>query len=325
MGLFSRRPRERGKRVFFATDIHGSEACFRKLLAAGDAYAVTDLILGGDITGKMMVPVVDDGSGRFSCRYGDNVYTALDVEGKREVVGLIRRFGHYPIVGTREDLLELADPATQAVTFRKLVFESVVNWVTLAEERLKGTGRRLFIAPGNDDFLEIDSALEGSDSVVFAENQCLALDDLHEMITTGYSNPTPWETERELPEDQLLARLNGMARHVRDEGNLVAVIHPPPFDTPIDHAPQLDSEFNVHVQAGGMVMAPVGSTAVRAFIEHVQPLIGLHGHVHEGGGVARLGRTLCLNPGSEYTQGTLAGAIVELGDGAVISYQFVTA
>ena len=47
-------------------------------------------------------------------------------------------------------------------------------------------------------------------------------------------------------------------------------------------------------------MIHAGSTAVRASIEKHQPLVGLHGHIHESKGFVTLGRTLCLNPGSEY-------------------------
>jgi uncharacterized protein len=62
---------------------------------------------------------------------------------------------------------------------------------------------------------------------------------------------------------------------------------------------------------------------VREFIEERQPLIGLHGHMHESKAATYLGSTLCLNPGSEYTLGTLCGALVVIGDRAVISHQFI--
>ena len=76
-------------------------------------------------------------------------------------------------------------------------------------------------------------------------------------------------------------------------------------------------------EAGGIIMIGVGSIAVRRFVEERQPLIALHGHVHESQGVERLGRTICLNPGSEYNDGTLCGAIVRIGDRQVVSHQFV--
>jgi hypothetical protein len=318
-------PSKRGTRIFFATDVHGSDTCFRKFLNAGAAYDCTCLILGGDITGKLLVPIVRDPDGTYRCSYGENRYAGLDEAGKIEIAAQIRRVGHYIIVVTPEELEELSDPASQDRAFRKATYDSLVDWVTLAEERLRGTGRRCYVAPGNDDFLELDGALTGSELVIFAENRRLMIDDVHEMVTTGYSNPTPWDTERELPEADLRARINAMSNGVRDPENLIAVLHAPPFDSTIDQAPKLDSTLGVTVLPGaGMLMAPVGSTAVRGFIEDIQPLLGLHGHVHESAGMIHIGRTLCINPGSEYTHGVLAGAIVEVGAGQVLRHQLLS-
>jgi uncharacterized protein len=318
-------PRQHGHRIFFATDVHGSEACFRKFLNARQAYSVDDLVLGGDMTGKLLVPVVRGQRGGFTLQYGDNVYQDIDATEFDHVGRMIRDHGHYPYVGTADEISALNDEVTRDAVFRRCVYDVASAWADLAESRLQGTGCRCFMAPGNDDFLEIDSALEGGESVIFAENKCLQLTDTHEMITTGYSNLTPWETERELDESALAARIEGMAVQASDPSNLVAVLHAPPFNSSIDQAPELDSLLNVSLKVGGgVVMAPVGSSAVRRFIEDEQPLVGLHGHVHEGLGSDMIGRTLCLNPGSEYADATLAGAIVELGVGEVISYQFVT-
>jgi hypothetical protein len=61
-------------------------------------------------------------------------------------------------------------------------------------------------------------------------------------------------------------------------------------------------------------MAQVGSTAVAEMIEKYQPLLGLHGHIHEATGKRQIGRTLCVNPGSNYTEGILNGFILTLDD-----------
>jgi uncharacterized protein len=312
------------KRLYFATDIHGSEACFRKFVNAARFYDVQYLILGGDILGKLLVPIVRHADGTYSGAYGEHEVECISAARLSEFTEAIRRYGHYPVIGSADELAALADPGERDRVFRKVAFKSVVEWVSLAETRLRGTGVRLFMAPGNDDFLEIDDALSGSDVVEFAEGRRIKLDDVHEMITTGYSNPTPWKTERELPEPALRAKLDTMGAKVEDPTNLVAVIHAPPYGTVIDQAPKLDAEFNMSLQHGGVEMGPVGSEAVRGFIEETQPLIALCGHVHEAGGVARLGRTMCLNPGSEYTQAVLAGALVEISDGQVLSHQFVS-
>jgi Icc-related predicted phosphoesterase len=323
MSLLRRKRRETGTRVLFATDVHGSEDCYRKFLRAGDMYSADVLILGGDIAGKLLVPIVRR-NGTYDVTYGDTALRAAGRDEVDEVRTQIRRSGHYVIEGTPDEIAELNDPAILDSAFRKVVYDTLADWVALTEERLRGTGRRCFMAPGNDDFAELDDAIKGGDVVEFAEARTLMIDDVHEMITTGFSNPTPWDTERELPEPELKARLDEMVRDVRDPDNLLAVIHVPPYDSGLDMAPKIDDDLRVQGDAAGVATAPVGSTAVRSFMMDNQPLLGLHGHVHEGRGIARLGRTLCINPGSEYGEGIMTGALIELGAGEVISHQFVS-
>jgi uncharacterized protein len=311
-----------GTRLFFCTDIHGSDTCFRKFLNAGEFYNVDHLILGGDMTGKLLVPMTKTAGG-YSATFAEHRYTDLDQSGLAGLKALIQSKGAYTFVGTPEEVAALADDAERDRVFRKLVYDSVAGWVQLAEERLRGTGRRCYIAPGNDDFVEIDDALRGSDVVEFSEGRVLSLDGTHEMLTCGYANPTPWNTERELPEDRLRAAIDKVAADVQDFSNLVAVLHVPPFASGLDDAPELDEQLGMRMGTGGVHMVPVGSTAVRGFIEDRQPLIALHGHIHEGRGDVRIGRTLCVNPGSEYTEGILDGAIAELGDGVVLRHQLV--
>jgi Icc-related predicted phosphoesterase len=209
-------------------------------------------------------------------------------------------------------------------TFELVVVDSIRRWVELAEERLTGSGIRCFVTPGNDDFWSIDEPLQGSSVVEFVEGKCVRLDDRHEMITTGYSNITPWNSPRELEEDALLARIEGMVAEVQDPANLVAVMHPPPRGTELDQAPMIDSDFKVQSTGGEVQMGSVGSSAVREFIERHQPLLALHGHVHESKGSELIGRTLCINPGSEYTLGVLNCAIVSLFDTKPPEFQFTT-
>jgi Icc-related predicted phosphoesterase len=288
-------------------------------------YDVSYLVLGGDMTGKLVVPIWKDSSGGYSCRYGEKKYTELDQSGVAELKQLIRGFGHYYlVVDDRDEIARLKDHGYQEVVFRRVVRDSVAEWIALAEERLRGSGIRCFMAPGNDDFFDIDPAIEGSDVVEYVEGKRVQLDEAHDMITTGYANRTPWNTERELDEPDLRARIDAMVEGASDIRNLVAVLHPPPYRSTLDDAPLLDEKLGMKLSGAGVVMAPVGSTAVRGFIEDTQPLLGLHGHVHEGGGAAQIGRTLCLNPGSAYTEGVLTGAIVELGREQVISHQFVS-
>jgi Icc-related predicted phosphoesterase len=326
MGLFKRGgagagAARKGRRIFFATDIHGSDRCFRKFINAGRFYGVDYLILGGDITGKSLVPIERAARG-FSAQFNDHLYTDIDDDELLALEQRIRDHGQYPYVGEHDELLALEDSAHRDSVFRAAITDGIRRWVALAEERLAGSGIRCFVTPGNDDYFDIDAPLRESDVVEFVEGSTVRLDE-HEMITTGYSNITPWESPREIPEEQMLTRLTGMSALVSDPENLIAVVHPPPYDTLLDHAPAIDADFVVQLEGGSPRLVPVGSTAVRSFIEAEQPLLALHGHVHESRAAESIGRTLCINPGSEYTEGTLAGAIITLGDRTVLSHQLV--
>jgi Icc-related predicted phosphoesterase len=234
----------------------------------------------------------------------------------------IRDNGQYPVTGEQDELDALEDKTELERRFCAVVVENIRRWMEFADERLRGTGIRCFITPGNDDFWEIDEALQESDLVEFVEGRCVRLDETHEMITTGISNVTPWASPRELEEKELAEYIESMSKEVDNPESLIAVLHVPPLDTGLDQAPEIDSDFRVKSGSGGLRMTHVGSIAVREFIELHQPLVGLHGHVHESRGAQRLGRTLCINPGSEYTDGVLSGALVTLATGKV-SHQFV--
>jgi hypothetical protein len=101
-----------------------------------------------------------------------------------------------------------------------------------------------------------------------------------------------------------------MVKKVKDIQNSIFVLHSPPYDSDIDEAPELDK--NMTPIDGGQQLIHVGSTAVRDIIMEKQPLLGLHGHIHEARGASTLSRTLCINPGSEYSEGILDGVVVEL-------------
>lgn len=325
MGLFRRNAGGGGGsevKLFFATDIHGSDRCLRKFINAGVFYGVDHLIMGGDITGKSIVPIWREGPG-WTADYNDRRYERMTERELAELEQLIRDNGQYPVTGEVDELRALEDEEQRDAAFLKAITGSIERWVAFAEERLRGTGIRCFITPGNDDFWEIDEVLRGSDVVEFVEGRCVRLSDDHEMITTGYSNITPWESPRELPEDLLRERLEGMFAEVARPEGLVCVLHPPPRGTLLDQAPEIDENFIVQLEGGEPRMVGVGSQAVRDFIEEHQPLLGLHGHVHESKAVETLGRTVVINPGSEYREGTLMGALVTIDRDRVVRRQIV--
>lgn len=296
-------------RIFFATDIHGSERCFRKFLNAGKVYGVDVLILGGDITGKALVPITKLANGSYLVRLEGKEQTIYK-DGLSDVISSIRNTGLYAYVGTEDQIQQLAsDKDALRTIFEAEVRDSLVQWMELAEERAKPHGIDVYIQPGNDDE---PAAMDGmhSDFVVNPEGKVLYLKDEVPMMSYGFSNHTPWDSPRELEEAQLTAAYETMAEQISDFECAIFNLHVPPKDATIDRAPMLTADFKPVVRAGEIQTFGAGSTAVREVVQKYQPVLSLHGHIHESGGMAKIGRTVAINPGSEYSDGILRGALV---------------
>ena len=308
-------------RLFFVTDVHGSDACFRKFLNAAKFYKTNVLVLGGDITGKTMVLIVDRNNGTYEYSYADQDRQIDSREALDSVIKEIRDSGAYPTVVSQKEYEELnTDPSRVKSLFKEMMIESVMRWMRLAEERLKGTGVQCYISPGNDDIFEIDSVLNSSSYVVNPEEKVTTVDGQYEMITLGYANRTPWNSPRELDEAILETKIEDMAKKLAKPESSIFNIHVPPINTPLDQAPKVTVDLEPVVSAGHIVMTSAGSVATRNAIEKYQPLVGLHGHIHESKGVVKIGRTTCFNPGSEYGEGILRGVVLQLEDGKIRSY-----
>jgi uncharacterized protein len=301
-------------RLFFATDIHGSDRCFRKFLNAARFYSCDVLVMGGDITGKMLVPIVDQGSGR----YRTSLFGRRREVSEDQLPALRKHIadaGYYPYDTTPDRIRDLDDdPAAVEQLFRTVMQATLRSWLELAEERLAGSNTICLLAPGNDDPPFIDELLRTSSRVINPEGIVVELPGGFPMISVGYSNPTPWASPRELTEDALSQRIEQEVSKLPDTRRAIFNLHVPPKETPIDQAVDLDEELRPRLRAGSPVIVGVGSSAVRRSLEDHQPMLGLHGHIHESRGEARLGRTLSLNPGSEYSEGILRGVIVTLSE-----------
>lgn len=309
--------------IFFATDIHGSDICWSKFLNAGKFYGADKLVLGGDMTGKAVIPFVHMGGQNYRITLLEQVFEATNDDELADLKKRVRSRGYYPYMTNPDELAELEKyPERVSAIFLKAVLDVVQQWMDLADKKLEGTGMKVFCSPGNDDMDEVDDVVRGSKHVLLVEGQVTQLDDHHEMIASGWSNRTPWNTHREEDEGGLAKRYEAMYSKLRDPRNAIFNIHVPPFKSQLDEAPELDKDLRP-VLAGNS-MKPVGSTALRQAIEKVQPLLGLHGHIHEGRGSSRIGKTLCINPGSMYEQGTLLGALVSLGKNKIDNYVLTT-
>jgi Icc-related predicted phosphoesterase len=307
-------------KIFFATDLHGSEVCWKKFLNAAKFYGADVLICGGDMTGKAIVPIVSE-NGHYTVALGGE-QQMVPAEQVTEVENNIRRRGYYPLQMSVERLHELdQDPAKRAACFQEVMLDGVDRWMKMAAEKLRGTGVRIFVSPGNDDEMEVDDVIRRAELVELGEGRVVEFDGFT-MISTGWSNPTPWKTHREESEEELTRRIDAMAAEVADPSRAIFNLHCPPFKSGLDEAPAIDADLKL--LHGGRALRPVGSTAVRAAIENRQPLLSLHGHIHESKGAVKIGKTLSINPGSAYEEGMLMGAIIQLDPKKGIkSYQLV--
>jgi Icc-related predicted phosphoesterase len=301
--------------LFFTSDIHGSEACFKKFLNAGKYYGVDAIILGGDIVGKIVVPIVQRADGSHVAEFlGEKkVIRSDDPEGLQKLEWAIKNNGHYPFPIDEDSFERIkGDARAREAVFAEAISRSLESWVKLADERLKGSGIKCFVTPGNDDPFFVDDILARSTTIVNPEGQCIDLDSDHEMVSCGFANLTPWRCPRDIPEDELAARLDPICASVKNMRGCVFNLHCPPYDTILDIAPSLDEGLKPVTVGGAVMQSNVGSTAVLEAIRKYQPLLGLHGHIHESRGDCQIGRTLCINPGSEYSQGILRGVLVIL-------------
>jgi Icc-related predicted phosphoesterase len=296
-------------KIFFATDIHGSEVCWRKFLNSAAFYKADMVILGGDVTGKVMVPIVDQG-GRWKVTVRGQEYTLETAEELDNIKKQIRNAGSYPAVVSPDELKHLSqEEGAVDRRFTVEMTESLDRWLDMADGKLRGGEIPCILNGGNDDIWEIDDIIEQSPCVSFAEGKLLDLDGFS-LVSMGWTNPTPWDTFREAPEPELAAKIEALASQVPDMSRAIFNFHAPPYGTGLDEAPALDSTLRpIH---GGAVMKPVGSKAVRDAIMQHQPMLSVHGHIHESRAVKKMGRTLAMNPGSVYGDGVLQGAVIDL-------------
>lgn len=306
-------------KLFFATDIHGSDICWSKFLNAGKFYEVDILILGGDMTGKAVVPFIHQGGKSYRVTLLEQDFPVTSEEELADVQKRVRSRGYYPYLTDPDEMAELEkNPDKVHEIFLQEVLSTFQQWMDLADKKLDGTGMKVYCCPGNDDMFEVDEIIRASRSVTLAEGLVIPIDKNHEMISSGWSNRTPWNTHREEDEKQLKARYESMISNLENPRNAIFNIHVPPYKSGLDEAPELDDELRPVL--AGQLLKPVGSIALREVIKEAKPLLGLHGHIHEGRGAKRIGKTLCINPGSMYEQGTLLGTIVTLGKKNIENY-----
>ncbi len=314
-------------RIFFASDIHGSEICFKKFLNSGKFYDAKALIFGGDITGKAIIPIVRNNGNYLSSLYGNEVKLSGENE-VNEFIKLQKNKGFYPYLTDKEEYEELkSNKSALESKFRELIHQRINEWVALANERLKGTGVKVYWEAGNDDSLELDALMESENTVYIGEKVVDFYD--YKLAGLSYANTTPWNAPRDVPEEKLESIINEMLKKAgfsksEKMQELIMAYHPPPFDTILDLAPRVQADFTYARVGGQPDFIHVGSKAVRKSMEEFKPILGLHGHIHESKGVDKVGNSISVNPGSEYSEGVLHGALINLDKGRVKSYILTT-
>ena len=297
-------------RLFFATDIHGSEICWRKFLNAAAFYKADVVVLGGDVTGKVMVPILAY-PGHWELTYAGE---RIRLESKAELDDIQRKIrdrGSYPTVLAPDELDAMNTEESVDRRFTQEMTRGLDRWLDMADGKLHGGEIPCILNGGNDDIWEIDDIIEQSPCVSFAESKVLDLGGFS-LASMGWTNPTPWNTFREAPEDVLAGKIDAVVAKIPDMSRAIFNFHAPPYGSGLDEAPALDDTMRpIH---GGAVMKPVGSVAVREAIQKYQPLLSVHGHIHESRGIWKSGRTLALNPGSSYNDGVLQGAVLEINE-----------
>lgn len=304
-------------RILFASDFHGNEMVWRKFLNSASMFKVNWLIMGGDLTGKVLTPIVLQPDGTYKAEFLNQTHT-IEASGLEKFRTLVKDHCYIPYVCDQKQFEELKQAPQDEIEkiFAKLECQTLQEWLDLVPKKLtKDT--KVLIHPGNDDKFELDDVIKNSQYVTYAEESVVNLDGEHEAACLGWSNPTPWNSPRECSEEELMAKLQKLVPQVQNVDKAIFCLHCPPYETQIDQAPLLDKDLKPVMQGGRPIYIPVGSKSVRAIIEKYQPLLGLHGHIHECRGFMKIGRTQCMNPGSEYTEGLLSAYLIEL-DGVTI-------
>ncbi len=323
-------------RVLLVSDLHGSGVAYGKLSNAIRFYKADVVVFAGDLTGKALVPIVkDDGSfslGSGVSKYLVNVFGDVKAVGDKDldrVIKELRGKGYYPFVTDRAGYEELTNNRDRVrETFIKLMFNALEEDLGKVVSRYREAGIKLLIMPGNDDYPEIADYVkkQASDVLVPIDEDVVELNGYY-FLGFGYSTPTPWNTPREVSEEELRTRVEKLVMDIDQSrlGRLIMVLHDPPYNTLIDQAYQLSKDLKPAVRGGEVLRTHVGSKSVRTLIEEYSPLMGMHGHIHEAPGIDYVrsnagAKVPVINAGSEYSEGVLRMAYLIIEDNKLKNY-----
>jgi Icc-related predicted phosphoesterase len=272
-----------------------------------------------------MIPVVHQGNGLYVGHLFGRREEVASTDELEKLKKTISNVGFYPIILEKDEAADLeSDPNKMSQRFEAEMNQRVREWMTLAEEKLIPLKIQMYFMPGNDDLYSIDKVIDEFEHVHNPDMKRFEIEGGYELLGNSNANMTPWACARDLEEDELEKRLSALAEMVQNPERAILAIHVPPLASSLDICPELDKNLKMITEGGQVVMKAAGSQVVRDFIEKVQPLLTLHGHIHESPGHTRIGRTLCINAGSEYAEGILKAAIINLEDGKVKGHLLIS-
>ena len=312
-------------KLLLVSDLHGSETAYRKLANAVKYYKVDAVVFAGDLAGKVLVPVIKIGdSYKIPLISEDKLFKGSEAEGK---IKELRGSGYHVRVVTEEEYERMkSDKDYLDKVLNETLTNDIVEYLNIIDERYRQQGVKMYLIPGNDDPIDVINGVNSRQwgSIIPFDENIVNLNS-HILVGFGYSNITPWNTHRELSEEEMYERLSRLMNKLDNSeySKTILVVHAPPYGTVIDQAPMLTSDLRVVRRGGEVVLTHVGSTSVKRIIEEYKPLMGLHGHIHESGGVDAIKvngvKIPIFNAGSEYQFGVLRGIIISI-DGNKVNY-----
>ncbi len=304
-------------KIFYAADLHGGETAFRKFTNAGPFYKADIVIFGGDFTGKMVVPIVEK-DGVYMCTYYGSTVKIKKEKDLPDLERNLRNAGFYPFIVSEQELNQMNEADAEQVIKEKQC-DVLSNWIKLADERFRTANIPCIMIPGSVDDFYLDQILHSGSFIQNGDEKIIEVNGL-EILSLGGGKHSVFNYPREFSEEELAEKINELASQVKDMSKCIFNIHIPPYDTDLDQGTLYDDDLKPVLDGDSLATAPCGSKAIREAIERYQPLLSLHGNVHESRGVTTLGRTLCINAGTDYDQGLLRGALIDIDLNGKITY-----
>lgn len=293
-------------------DVHGSIGVWQKWLKVPEYYKADVIMFCGDLTGKGLVPLVQEKQGYVCSFYGRRQLLRND----REIARMeqqISMTGMYPLRCTQAEVERLQnDPAYLEQVMREKMVARMEEWMEQLVSRVDLRKVTVMVMPGNDDDLAIDDVIKKyrDAGVLWPLDGPVEVAGF-QVASLAHVNPTPWNTPREGSEEELAKLIDEQVSQLDDPHRSIFNFHAPPYGTALDLAPKLKPDLTPVMGPGGVETIHVGSQAVTGAIRKYRPLIGLHGHIHESAAHDRIEGVPVVNPGSEYGENVLRGVIVE--------------